>query len=224
MKTKDFSLTFRLAAKLASCALVILLTDGAGAKEKTVSQRGWIGGEYVLAKPSTFLVAMACSPGTTGSLPKTLQHTQNAAILITKLETNTPAYLAGFRQGDFVLELNHRPTTSLGGFRRSVDRSEPGTELSAKVWRKGQTLEMNLPVGREKFWTGGTVSLAFPTVVHRWDLWPNPGFSLVLLGYEPNPGVRRDLGNNRETFDDEWTVFLGFVELTVGKRIVSEAQ
>lgn len=218
------SLPMRLATKLIVSALTILLAGYASGKEQPVSQRGWIGGEYALAKPSTFLLAMAHSPGTVGALPKSLLHIQNAAILVTKLETNAPARLAGLRKGDFVLELNHHPVTRLRDFCRIIDQSEPGTLLAVKTWRDGQVVEYAVPVGRETFRKGGTLSLAFPTVVHQWDLCPNPGFSLVVLGYEPNPGIRHELGNNRETFDDEWTAYLVFVELTLGKHILSQEQ
>lgn len=212
----------QLTAKLFVSILTIFLAGCATEKEKTISQRGWIGGEYALAKPSGFLLAISHSPGTVGGFPKSLQHTQKAAILVTQLETNAPARLAGLHKGDLVLEINHRPMTRLQNFRRIIDQSELGTWLAVKAFRDGQTMEYNVPVGREKFKQGGCLSLAFPTVVHQWDLWPNPGFSLVVLGYEPNPGIRRDLGNNQGTFDNEWTAYLGFIEISVGKRILSQ--
>lgn len=211
-----------LSARLLVCALAMLLTGCASEKSKPIAQRGWIGGEYAQAKPSSFLVAMASSPGVVGGLPKLIRQTQEAAILVTKMETNAPASLAGLRPGDYVVELNHQPVTGLRDFRRIVDRSEPGTALAVKAYRDGQMLEYNLPVGREKYKKEGTLSLAFPTVVHQWDLWPNPGFSLVVVGCEPNPGLRRDLGKDREAYDEEWKAYLGFVELSVGKRVVSQ--
>jgi hypothetical protein len=220
MKKTILFLPVRLAAKLLVCVLSILLAGCAG--EKPVSQRGWIGGEYALARPATFLTAMSHSPGVVGDFPGSLRHTQKAAILVTKLDTNAPALSAGLRKGDLVLELNHHPVTRLQNFRRIIDQSGPGTRLAVKAWRDGQMVEYSVPVGREKFRKGGSLSFAFPTVVHPWDLWPDPGFSLVVLGYEPNPGVRRELGNNRETFDEEWKAYLVFFELSVGKRILSQ--
>jgi len=215
-------LPVRLNAKLSLCALIILLAGCASEKTRPIAQRGWIGGEYALAKPSGFMVAMSSSSGVVGGLPKAVRQIQKAAILVTKMDTNAPASLAGLRKGDYVLELNHQPVTSLQDFRRMVDRSEPGTTLAVKAYRNGQAVECNLPVGREKYKNGGTLSLTFPTVVHQWDLWPNPGFSLVVVGYEPNPGVRRNLGKDRETYDEEWKAYLGFMELSVGKRVLSQ--
>jgi hypothetical protein len=194
-------------------------------KNKPIAQRGWIGGQYALARPSGFLAAISASPGVVGTLPKTLRHSQKAAILVTQLATNAPAELAGLRKGDFVLELNHRPMTSLQKFRRTIDHSEPGTLLALKAWRNGQVMEYNVPVGCEKFKSGGWLGICLPTVVHCWDLWPNPGFSLVVLGYEPNPGVRRELDCDRpahEVYDEEWSAYLGFLEISCGKRIVAQ--
>lgn len=209
-------------APLIFSTLAILLSGCASEKSKPVSQRGWVGGEYALAEPSTFILAMASPPSVVGSYPKSLVQTQKAAILVTKLGTNAPAYLAGLRKGDLILELNHHPMTRLQNFCRVIDRSEPGTSLTVKAYRDGRVMECNLPVGREKFRTGGNLHIALPTVVHQWDLWPNPGFSLVVLGYEPNPGLRHELGNKSEKLDDEWTAYLGFIELTSGKRILSQ--
>ena len=64
--------------------------------------------------------------------------------------------------------------------------------------------------------------ITVPTVVHRWDLWPNPGFSLVCVGYEPNPGLRHDLGKNHEVYDENWSAYLAFLEISSGKRVLAQ--
>ncbi len=202
--------------------LALSLAGCAGTKTKPVSQRGWIGGEYVLAKYWTPWVILANSPGVRGSLPKSLRSTQKAAVQITSMATNAPAQAAGLRTGDFVLEVNHRPMTSLQAFRRTIDRSEPGTMVAIKAYRDGQFTNCQVAVGREKYKNGGYFSIAVPTVVHYWDLWPNPGFSLVCVGYEPNPGVRHDLGKNHEVYDENWSAYLVFMEVSTGKRVLAQ--
>jgi hypothetical protein len=206
--------------------LVCYLTGCAGTKKETYSQRGWIGGDYVLSKPGTAWVRLCSSPGIYGNLPKSVQEVQKSAVQITGLSTNAPAYAAGLRKGDFVTEVNHRSVTSLTGFRRTVDRCKPGATLTVKACRDGQFAEYQVPVGLEKYKYGGNLSLVFPTVVHRWDLWPNPGFSLVCVGYEPNPGTRENFEIQRkasdELYDESWSAYLVFIELSSGERVVAQ--
>src|SRR5579859_6107347 len=151
--------------------LAILATGCASEKTKPLSQRGWIGGEYALSKRSSFITRFDNGPGLAGNLPKPLAQTERMAIKVTHLSTNAPAAMAGLCKGDFVVELNHQPVTSLEAFRRTIDRSKPGTSLAVKAWRDGNFVEYNVPVGREKFRAGGVLSITVPTVVHRWDLW-----------------------------------------------------
>jgi membrane-associated protease RseP (regulator of RpoE activity) len=213
----------RMSAKFLAIIITMTLLAGcASEKTKPVSQRGWIGGEYVLAKPSGFLQSISQSPGTVGGLPQTVQKTQKAAVLITELNTNAPAQIAGLRKGDLILELNHQPVTQLAKFRKLIDRSQPGTVLAVKAFRDGKSAEYNVPVGQEQFRNGGLFTVVVPTVVHQWDLWPNPGFSLVVLGYEPNPGTRHELGNKKEVYDEDWKAYLVFFEVSDGKRVVSQ--
>lgn len=213
-----------LATVLFAGLLALAMTGCAGTK--TVSQRGWIGGDYALSKPDKFWVRMSNSPGIYGDLPKSVQAVQTSAIQITGMSTNVPAYRAGLRRGDFVLEVNHRKVASLESFRRAVDRSKPGGLLTVKAYRDGRFAEYQVPVGCEKYRTGGCLTFVVPTVVHRWDLWPNPGFSLVCVGYEPNPGLRHNLGNNLkahgEVYDENWSAYIGFIEFSCGKRVVAQ--
>lgn len=203
-------------------ALVALLTGCASEKTKPVSERGWIGGEYALAKPSSFLLTLDGARGTVGSYPRSLVPVQKAAILITKLSTNAPAARAGLRQGDLILELNHQSMTRWSDFRRIIDQSQPGTSLAIKAYRDGKNLDFTIPVGREKFRAGGCFTIAFPSVVHPWKLWPDTGLSLVFLGYDVNPGVRYELGGDKQIYDDEWTAYLGLFELTKGERVITQ--
>ena len=202
--------------------LAFVLAGCVSEKGKPVLGRGWIGGDYVLARRNTAWMRLCSSPGVTGTLPKSLSDSQRAAIEITALATNTPAGMAGLQKGDLVLELNQKPVTSLRAFRHSIDRSTPGTLLAIKAYRNGQLAEYQVRVGREKYRNGGVFLIVAPTTVHRWDLWPNPGFSLVCVGFEPNPGLRHELGKTREVYDESWSAYLGFIELSHGKHVISQ--
>ena len=144
--------------------------------------------------------------------------------MVTQVATNTPAALAGLETGDQIVELNHHPVNTLSRFRRIIDRTQPGTGLALKLYRDGRFVDCTVSVGREKYRPGGCLTLAFPTVVIR-DLWPNPGFSFVLVGYQPNPGLRHDLvgaAKNSQVYDEEEVVFLGLLEISGGKRVFAQ--
>jgi membrane-associated protease RseP (regulator of RpoE activity) len=210
----------KIIISLSAGLLALSLVGCAGTK--TISQRGWIGGEYILAKPNTFWTVVNNSGAVRGTLPASLKSTQKSAIQIVGLATNAPAETAGLRKGDFVVEVNHKRITSLRSFRRTIDRSNPGELLAIKAYRDGQFIDCHVVVGREKYRKGGNFLVVVPTVVHRWDLWPNPGFSVVVAGYETNPGLRRELSGAKEVYDEDWSAYLGCLELSAGKRVIEQ--
>src|SRR4051794_8730916 len=69
----------------------------AAAKDQPAHQRGWIGGQF--ERVTVFPIAFSNAP--------------KAALLITALNTNTPASLAGLTEGDLILEVNHQPATKV---------------------------------------------------------------------------------------------------------------
>jgi hypothetical protein len=86
-------------------------------------------------------------------------------------------------------------------------------------------MEYNVAAGRETYRRGGDIRIVFPTVAHGWDLGPNPGFSLLVVGYEPNGIPSKDLEPKRPAqpvFAEDWNAFAGILDLSVGKRILSQ--
>jgi hypothetical protein len=140
--------------------------------------------------------------------------------------------MAGLREGDLILELDHRPATELRAFRGRIDQAGPGTVLAVKAWRSGQTIECEVPVGRETFQKWGAIGLGL--YANPWDLWPDPGFSLVFLGYQSNRGSRCELGSVEATWarncdsegyravDEDWNAWLVVLHLSSQKVIVSQ--
>jgi hypothetical protein len=197
-------------------------------KEKPVHTRGWVGGEYKLAaKPRFFPPAGAVS-----AFPAALTNLPESAILVTALSSNTPARLAGVREGDLILELNHEPMTRLKDFRAAIDRSEPGTPLPVKIYRNGESIDYQVVVGRESFRHWGTFMIAMPPILRAPDLWPNPDFSLIALGYETHHG-RTELGSvvssyqrscnpNYHPWEGEWNFWLVIFQTTKSKEILSQ--
>src|SRR3954471_8561096 len=86
-------------------------------KEPTEHHRGWIGGEYKLVRRhwNWFMSDQAVV-----AFPKSLSGTEKKGLLITALSTNTPAYIAGLREGDLILELDHEKVTSVPNFRAKI--------------------------------------------------------------------------------------------------------
>ena len=186
MKTTMRLRTILKSAFRTSCAAIlgaaILLSAGCATKnpaEKSVHQRGWIGGEYKLARQPRWMGRW----DTIDAFPGRLKDKQRTGILVTALSCNTPARMAGLQEGDLILEFDHQPVTRLADFRRTIDRLEPGTSLPVNVYRNGETIESTVCVGRETFREQGNFMITLPPIFRELDLWPNPDFSLVVLGY-----------------------------------------
>jgi membrane-associated protease RseP (regulator of RpoE activity) len=186
-------------------------------KKPPEHQRGWIGGEYRLARKHWSWL------GTTDDVvafPKALTNTQNAGILLTTLSTNTPAYLAGLREADLILEVNGGKITSLWDFRRIIDHTKSGASLSVRAYRNGQLNDYNLTVGCETFREQGAFAIGLPFGLPETNLKFNPSFSLIALGFSCQSTRRIELNSaeqvlRRESFkqyypsDPCWRAWLG---------------
>ena len=130
--------------------------------------------------------------------PGNCRPARKAGVLVTALGTNAPAYRAGLRAGDLILELAGQPVTTLQAFRRAVDQAPPGTKLAVTAYRGGQTAQYEVATGKETFRLGGLFLIAFPPIVRGWNLFPNhnhPGFSVAVAGCDVNPGERTEIGS-----------------------------
>jgi hypothetical protein len=200
-----------------------------------VHQRGWIGGEFELARKVRLFGSREdyiplIPPGMTSS--------NRAGILITALSSNSPACHAGLHEGDLILDCAHRPVTTLKAFHRVVDQSEPGKALPLTIWREGRAFECAVPVGRETFkrWLtlGAGVGLPNLSDFGHLDLWPNPGFDLWVLGFEPNPNDRKELGSAQAVYyracqkgkytasDQDWNCWLVIFKLEHTTQVLSQ--
>lgn len=220
---------FRIAA---SIILTVFFAGCAGNKPQKpalVAQRGWIGGNYKPVHVPGFFVPREGI----GAFPSSIK-TQKAAVLIISLATNTPAWVSGLHEGDLPLELDHKPVASLQNFRHEIDRRPPGALLPVRYYREGQITNCNVFVGRELFRKQGTLAIVLPPVTDALKLWPDPGFSLIVLGYKPNPGCRKELASVQEQFahscdpkgyqsqDEDWRAWLAIFCLSKETCILSQ--
>jgi len=230
-------LSFCAAAALASGCASPKASQTAKAKPEAEKfhQRGWIGGEFKVAHKIWFFGARE---EYVAQLPTGLASTNHAGILITALSTNTPAHRAGLREGDLILDCAHRPITTLKAFHRVIDQSPPGQLLALTVWREGRTLDYLVPVGRETYkdWGSFRLGLSLPNFsdLGHFDLWPNPGFDLWALGFEPTPNDRKELGSAEAVYtracqkgkylahEQDWEAWLVIFSVERSREIFSQ--
>ncbi len=195
----------------------------AAAKDPPNHQRGWIGGEF--ERVTVFPAAFSNAP--------------KAALLITALNTNTPASLAGLTEGDLILEVNHQPATKVRSVRRTIDSTKAGTALPVKLWHEGQIVERTVVVGRENYVVTGVFAIGLPGFFYAPSFSPlmlrTAGLSVVAAGFKPEPeSDRKELGsaegryfkscnpNHYELADEGWRAWLVILQAETRKTIKSQ--
>jgi len=197
-------------SKRTVCLLVITLSsvclfgaEKSSTKEKdkkpTEHQRGWIGGQYKLARRHW---SWSDTTDAMIAFPKSVTNAQKG-ILIIGLSTNTPAYLAGLREADLILELDHQKIRSLADFRKKIDQAKPGSSLAVQLHRHGELQDCEVTVGRETFLEHGNIAVGLPLGIPRPSFKFNPSFSLVALGLTWRSTKRTELDSAEETFRRE---------------------
>jgi membrane-associated protease RseP (regulator of RpoE activity) len=164
------TLTIGAALLLCGCA-----SKNQHTKTKPIFERPWIGGKFeTVATPRPI---RADSAGYRGR-----------GALLTKVHSDSPIAKAGLQEGDLVLRVNGENVRFEKDIRKRVDRahSEP---LAFTIYRAGEIAEKTVSPGVERFQKFNTIAfgLGFRTK-YELDLWPDPDFSLIALGY----GVKRD--------------------------------
>ena len=155
------------------------ILSSSASSPKPVHQRSWLGGEYKLAKNPTLFPP----PDAVGAFPESLRKQQRAGILVTALQSNTPAAMGGLQAGDLVLKVNDRRVENLAIFFKLISAGHPGHVLQLSVYRDGEVIECPVTLGRETYQKGGTITFGL-LLSGDWDLLPNPNFSLIALGYK----------------------------------------
>ena len=215
------------AAMLVPACLVIILATRASAKDKPPHERGWIGGEYRVAESHGSASACAptnASPATNAvASPKSSRKSHPEGILVFKLDTKTPAAMAGLQKGDVILQLDHQSVTNMHQFRDKIDASKPGTPLTITACRDGSVADYNVPVGREKFMENGMFMVGFPGMVHNWGFWPPSGISFVFLGYRVHPDTRHQMGARDKSVDNPvWDAWLAIFAVSRSRHVIAQ--
>jgi serine protease Do len=101
-------------------------------KEHGKVSRGWLGVQIQEVTP-----AIAASLGLQG------EH----GALVAVVTPNSPGAKAGLKQGDVVLSFNGNDVSRLRDLPRLVAETAPASEAKLKVWRNGQTVDLQAALG-----------------------------------------------------------------------------
>lgn len=67
--------------------------------------------------------------------------------LISEITKESPAEIAGLRQGDIVLEYNRKRVNNIGALRNAVMLMQPGSRMDLTILRNGQKMNVTMTVG-----------------------------------------------------------------------------
>jgi hypothetical protein len=70
-------------------------------------------------------------------------------VQLGEIQKNNPAYIAGLRDGDIVIEFSNTPIRTRREFETRIQRALPGSTVKTVVVRDGQRLEIPVKVGQD---------------------------------------------------------------------------
>lgn len=73
-----------------------------------------------------------------------------AGVLITEVQSDSPAARAGLQRGDIVVQYNGEPVKEVGHFRNMVALGSPGTEVTLTIVRNSEKMDISLELGSLK--------------------------------------------------------------------------
>jgi len=116
-----FAIPINMAQKIADD----LLVDGK-------VQRGFLG-----------VIIQNLTPG----LGKSFGYDSEDGVLVAEVSPDGPAAKAGIKADDIIVELAGKKMTNMNQLRNTVATTTPGTEVDVKVFRDGETLELEIEIG-----------------------------------------------------------------------------
>jgi len=166
-----------------------------GCSEPRTYERGWVGGSYLEANPSTWRSLFDRSY-VLPALPEKVKDRQSGALFVSRVYENTPIMAAGVRDGDLILKLDGRAVQDLKAFYVAIDKLKPGTTVSLTTYRNGEMVERSVKIGKETYAKPGSfgigIGIALPSL--KLDLIPNDDFSILdVISYRKTLTLRPDL-------------------------------
>jgi serine protease Do len=91
----------------------------------------------------------------TPDLAKAFNVPPGKGALVGTVEPNSPADKAGVKRGDIIIDLNGQPITGSNDLRLKVGSMAPGTKVTLKINRNGDTRDISLALGEAPTGKGG---------------------------------------------------------------------
>ncbi len=70
-------------------------------------------------------------------------------VYVYSMTTNSPAYMAGIKVGDIIIECEGTKITTVDELNEIKDQHKPNDVINLKVWRSGETVDISLVLGEE---------------------------------------------------------------------------
>lgn len=109
---------------------------------------------------------------------KALKLKEDRGAEITSVDPDTPAFKAGLKPGDVVLEYNGTAVEGMEHLQRLVRQTPPGRSVKLNVWRNGMAQTLTATVGQRKgLWIetpDGQMSIMMPTMPDMVPMPPMP--------------------------------------------------
>jgi serine protease Do len=99
-------------------------------------------------KVSRGYLGVHLEPNLTPALAKKFNLPNVSGALVAEVEPSSPAAKAGFKEGDFVTEVNDKKVSDMRLFRLMVAQMAPGTKIDVKILRDGKERTLSVVLGK----------------------------------------------------------------------------
>jgi hypothetical protein len=197
-----------------------------------------VGGELVRAEPSSWKVP-AGNPHVINAFPAKLHPEYKSGLVVNRVTDASPLGKAGLQESDLIVALDRKPLRQVRCFEKAVDATMPGRAIKLLVYRDGEVVEKTAVVGKETFRHSGAFMFGLGFSTHlNFDLFPDPNFSLVALGFKReddrvqldsvrqkyirNTGEKTATNVKGVSSPEGWRAWLGPFSLTDHKTILTQ--
>jgi len=139
----------------------------------------------------------------TPELAKHFDREPNSGVLVADVLKNTPAYKAGLKSGDIIIEYNGKKINNSNQLRNMVAETSPGTKVKIKIVRNKRKKVLTVKLSElpeegsvasveesSKLWLGMKVSNITPTYIEQFNLDDNEK-GVIITFVKPNSIAHR---------------------------------